>query len=36
VEAGRAIALCRCGPSREKPFCDRSHREPGFRSCERA
>jgi CDGSH-type Zn-finger protein len=30
------IALCRCGRSRTKPFCDRSHRETGFESCERA
>jgi CDGSH-type Zn-finger protein len=36
VEPGRAVALCRCGHSRDKPFCDRSHREAGFRSCERA
>ena len=36
VEDGRPIALCRCGRSRTKPFCDRSHREEGFRSCERA
>jgi CDGSH-type Zn-finger protein len=36
VEEGRAIALCRCGHSRTKPFCDRSHREAGFESCERA
>ncbi len=31
-----SIALCRCGLSRTKPFCDRSHREGGFDSCERA
>jgi len=30
------IALCRCGWSRTKPFCDRTHREEGFESCERA
>jgi CDGSH-type Zn-finger protein len=36
VPAGRSIALCRCGHSRTKPFCDRSHREAGFTSCERA
>jgi CDGSH iron-sulfur domain-containing protein 3 len=36
VEEGRAIALCRCGRSRTKPFCDKSHREEGFESCERA
>jgi CDGSH-type Zn-finger protein len=31
-----AVVLCRCGLSRTKPFCDRSHREGGFESCERA
>ena len=31
-----AVALCRCGRSRTKPFCDASHREEGFESCERA
>ena len=30
------VALCRCGHSRTKPFCDRSHRDEGFESCERA
>jgi CDGSH-type Zn-finger protein len=29
-ESGRSIALCRCGSSSTKPFCDRSHRETGF------
>lgn len=33
---GRAVALCRCGRSRTKPFCDASHREAGFESCVRA
>lgn len=33
---GDAIALCRCGRSRNKPFCDASHREDGFSSCVRA
>jgi CDGSH-type Zn-finger protein len=27
---GRAVALCRCGQSRTKPFCDKSHRRVGF------
>jgi CDGSH-type Zn-finger protein len=30
AEAGRSIALCRCGSSSTKPFCDRSHRDNGF------
>jgi CDGSH-type Zn-finger protein len=30
------IALCRCGHSKTKPFCDASHREAGFESCVRA
>ncbi len=27
---GAAIALCRCGASRNKPFCDSSHKEIGW------
>jgi len=27
---GRAVALCRCGQSETKPFCDKSHRLTGF------
>ncbi|MFN0205531.1 MAG: CDGSH iron-sulfur domain-containing protein [Planctomycetota bacterium] len=30
-----AIALCRCGASNKKPFCDGGHRAAGFQSqCE--
>jgi CDGSH-type Zn-finger protein len=36
LPGGESIALCRCGSSRTKPFCDRSHRDTGFSSCERA
>jgi CDGSH-type Zn-finger protein len=36
VEPGRAIALCRCGRSQTKPFCDATHKEAGFESCVRA
>ena len=31
-----AIALCRCGASKNRPFCDGSHKECNFESEERA
>ena len=30
IPAGSGIVLCRCGQSRTKPFCDKSHRRVGF------
>lgn len=30
------IALCRCGHSQHRPFCDGNHRNMGFESCELA
>ena len=30
------IALCRCGHSATKPFCDKAHRTAGFESAPRA
>jgi CDGSH-type Zn-finger protein len=33
---GKAIALCRCGQSANRPFCDGTHNRCGFASEERA
>jgi CDGSH-type Zn-finger protein len=35
-EKGETIALCRCGGSTTKPFCDGTHSEIGFDAAERA
>ena len=32
----RVVALCRCGHSKTRPFCDGSHRECGFSAAEEA
>jgi CDGSH-type Zn-finger protein len=31
-----SVALCRCGASANKPFCDGAHRDAGFAAIDRA
>lgn len=32
ITPGKGIALCRCGGSANKPFCDGTHRKKEFRA----
>jgi CDGSH-type Zn-finger protein len=35
-EVGQTIALCRCGHSSTKPFCDGAHEKASFAALDRA
>ena len=34
LKTGSVVYLCRCGMSKDKPFCDMSHKTVGFKSTE--
>ncbi len=36
IPKGESIVLCRCGGSKTKPFCDKTHSKIGFEAAERA
>ena len=36
VPEGESVVLCRCGGSKTKPFCDKTHSQIGFEAAERA
>ena len=36
IEEGKAVSMCRCGGSTNKPYCDGTHSRIGFEAAEAA
>jgi CDGSH-type Zn-finger protein len=36
LQGKETFALCRCGQTKNRPFCDGQHKVIGFQGCERA
>lgn len=36
IPEGEPVVLCRCGASKTKPFCDKTHSAVGFAAADRA
>ena len=32
INAGQSVSLCRCGASKNKPYCDGTHAKIGFKA----
>lgn len=36
LQGKETFALCRCGRTENRPFCDGQHKQIGFQACDRA